>query len=678
MFLRARTPSPAPRVDAPPPPPPAAAAPAAPPLRVIPSDANLRGLDEASFRFDGKAAALVLAYVSPHVDFDGVVRALRRLTGPVPLVAVSTAGEVCACGEGMENGPFYRPTGASWSGVVVQAFSPTLLSEVCIRSVALPNADIRSGGTPPLSREERIDRIVASLATAVPPFRLDPHDSLALALIDGLSSCENYFMEAVYRSGRFPCLFLGGSAGGTFDFRRTQIHDGSRTVENHAVMIFLKLAAGISYGVLKSQNFKKTGRSLVIAEADPDRRSVSATIDLDSGQVTPVLDALASLLGVPAARVGDQLQGHTFGIEIDGELFVRSVAAIHADQGTVSFFCDVNPGDELLLLQATDMFEQTKRDLDAFFRDKPRPIGGVVNDCILRRLNNANHLARFDGLYKIPVGGFSTFGELFGINVNQTLTALFFFAQPPGSFPDPFLESFPIQYARFSDYFTRARLSRLSILNQLRSRVIKRLIDHFSSGATLRERIEQAVEQTSQVRQTIQSVQHVIAENAAVEHDRSDADALLRQFAQLGQSVNGLREILATIDGIASQTNLLALNATIEAARAGEVGRGFAVVAGEVKHLANDTKTTLGRTQTAISGIEATLSSLGSDIDATRVRFTQAQDRFQGMADGLQDVHHHATAIEQVLSVLADLIRDRAITLKTIERDIGVLTRLGG
>jgi len=678
MFLRARPPALPPRAVEPPPLPPSPSLPSAPLMRVIPSDANLRELDPASFQFDDKPAALVLAFLSPHLDFESVVRSLHRLAGSIPVVAVSTAGELCARGDKKDQGPFYCPTGPSWSSLVVQIFSPALLAEVCIRAVALPNDDIRGKGAAPLGREERITRIVESLSRAVPPFQLDPRSCFALTLIDGLSSCENYVMEAIYRSGRFPCLFIGGSAGGKFDFRQTQIHDGTRTVENHAVMVFVKLAPGVSYGVMKSQNFRKSGRSLVVAEADSDHRIVTAAIDLDSGQVIPILEVLSEMLGVPPARIAEQLQGHTFGIELDGELFVRSVASIDLDRGHVSFFCDINPGDELLLLEATDMLEQTRRDLDQFFQNKPPPVGGIVNDCILRRLNNAQHLARFDGLYQIPVGGFSTFGELFGINVNQTLTALFFFNQPPGTFPDPFLERFPIHYARFCEYFTRTRLSRLSILNQLRSRIITRLIDHFSSGATLRERIEQAVEQSNQVRNTIHSVQHVITENAEVKNDRSDADALLRQFAQLGQSVNGLREILSTIDGIASQTNLLALNATIEAARAGEIGKGFAVVAGEVKHLAHNTKSTLARTQSAISGIEGTLSSLGSDIENTRVRFSQAQDRFQGMANGLQDVHHHTAAIEQVLSALADLIRDRAVTLRTIERDIGILTRLGG
>ncbi|GAA0818916.1 methyl-accepting chemotaxis protein [Colwellia asteriadis] len=51
------------------------------------------------------------------------------------------------------------------------------------------------------------------------------------------------------------------------------------------------------------------------------------------------------------------------------------------------------------------------------------------------------------------------------------------------------------------------------------------------------------------------------------------------------QQFDGIFQLLAQVEGIASQTNLLALNAAIEAARAGDAGRGFAVVANEVRAL---------------------------------------------------------------------------------------------
>ncbi|MFZ5564486.1 MAG: methyl-accepting chemotaxis protein [Thermodesulfobacteriota bacterium] len=59
------------------------------------------------------------------------------------------------------------------------------------------------------------------------------------------------------------------------------------------------------------------------------------------------------------------------------------------------------------------------------------------------------------------------------------------------------------------------------------------------------------------------------------------------------ETMGALRQIaekIGIIDGIAYQTNLLALNAAIEAARAGEHGKGFAVVAGEVRKLAEKTR----------------------------------------------------------------------------------------
>jgi methyl-accepting chemotaxis protein len=88
--------------------------------------------------------------------------------------------------------------------------------------------------------------------------------------------------------------------------------------------------------------------------------------------------------------------------------------------------------------------------------------------------------------------------------------------------------------------------------------------------------------------------------------------AVMRIEERLGSFSTVLKEIggvSTTIETIARQTRLLSLNAGIEAARAGEAGRGFAVVAGEVKNLAEETRSATDR-------IGSILKSLGSQIEA--------------------------------------------------------------
>lgn len=417
---------------------------------------HLEGIDRDFFLFDGQPSPLALAFVSPHVDFHAVSNQLASLAGETRVVATTTAGELCS--EASQS--VYLDANDSWESVVIQVFSPHLIDSVDIHAVPLHCEDIRSGQVA-LGHEDRVRRISESLDQVRLAFALDSRRSIALTFVDGLSKSENYLMEAVYKSGRFPCMFVGGSAGGKLDFQATWLFDGKKVVENHAVVTFIRLAQGQRYGLIKSQNFRKTPDSVTVVEADPNQRSVSTVFDPRQSKVRPFIDVLCDQFRTTPEGLGDALAGYGFGIEIEGEIFVRSVAGIDPEAGIVTFYCDVDIGDQLMTLEQTDFLTQTRTDVDNYFRGKPTPSAILLNDCILRRLSNLSDLDGARDLWPAPAAGFSTFGELYGINVNQTLSAVVFFSNVDQDFEDPLIDNFPIHYAKFANYFSRRETMRV-------------------------------------------------------------------------------------------------------------------------------------------------------------------------------------------------------------------------
>ena len=640
-------------------------------IRVLESDDRLDNISPQDFLYDGVPSRLVFAFVSPHCDFGRVSFALQRLAGSTPVVAVSTAGELGSAREGA----LYKPTGTSWSSVVIQVFPADLLQSVSIHDIPLHNADIRKG-EPSMAHDARVEAIARSLSSLRAAFAVDVRDTIAFTFVDGVSACENYFMEAVYRSGRFPCAFIGGSAGGKLDFKNTYIFDGRSVLENHALIIFMKMAPGRGYSLFKSQNFKKTGRSFVVMGADPDRRIASGVLDPNAKEIRPFATVLSETLKTTPAQVMSKMAGYTFGIEVGGDLFVRSVAGINPDTGAISFFCDVNSGDKLELLEATDFVEQTRRDLQLFLQGKPPAIGAILNDCILRRLNNERTLRDLSGMWPMPVAGFSTFGELFGININQTLTAVVFFDTREQPLRDPFIELFPVHYGHFAEYFTRSYLNRMAVLNRIKDDIVDRLTTHLGAGAALGEKLGNALEQTATINAIVKDIRALILSSAEAAARATDTAALSQEFAGLTQSMNGLRDILKIIDTIASQTNLLALNATIESARAGEAGRGFSVVASEVKKLAQDTRDSLARTHASIGGMENSLAALGGNIQETRGQLAQTQQGYNTIVTQIEDMFRNLGLVNAVLSDLDVFVRERSSDRANAMHDIGMLKRI--
>lgn len=99
------------------------------------------------------------------------------------------------------------------------------------------------------------------------------------------------------------------------------------------------------------------------------------------------------------------------------------------------------------------------------------------------------------------------------------------------------------------------------------------------------ESAQRAVDVSSAGREAVDDTMALMKK---VQEQSSDMAKGITRLAEHGQEIG---EIIAAVTDIADQTNLLAVNASIEASRAGEHGKGFTVVAGEIKELADQSKT---------------------------------------------------------------------------------------
>lgn len=633
-------------------------------------------LSEASLSelmFSNAKTQLILAFISSNLDFEKTVEKIQSCTPFCEkVVAVMTAGELNS-----QQSNFYQSTAGSWDSIVFQSFSEEILSETEIRTIPLHCDDIKEG-KPSKDKHVRIKSIQSEIEKIDLSMQINYQDTVALTFIDGLSSSENFFMQALYESQRFPCHFIGGSAGGKLDFKKASVYDGKKVAHNSAVVIFAKLSSDIRYGILKTHNFEKTKRSFFIAEADPVKRTVSTIISKSTGRITNIVDHLCSYFSCQPSELNQNLTKYSFAVEIGGELFIRSVSSIDTYNKVVHFFCDLNFGDELILVESKDFVESTERALREFLRDKPAPIAMLANDCILRRLNNASQLNNMKAFNAFKAVGFSTFGELLGVHMNQTLTALLFFKVKEGdTFKDDLVDNFPIHYSDCKQFFILSKMNSLMLINQLQDRLVKCLSEY-------RPLLDHVLSSFHTITDYAQHTEVVIKNvDGAFNELKVDIDSQEQKRRELTNDVSNLKEssdqvlaILKVISGIAEQTNLLALNAAIEAARAGEAGRGFAVVADEVRQLSQNTQKSLNQTGDTISSVTKSTSTIGQTVEEIEKFMARMGSSTQNLTSQIQALGQASSDTSKDIEESIHAIREMTERVSEIDEEVEVIEKL--
>jgi methyl-accepting chemotaxis protein len=165
-------------------------------------------------------------------------------------------------------------------------------------------------------------------------------------------------------------------------------------------------------------------------------------------------------------------------------------------------------------------------------------------------------------------------------------------------------------------------------------------IDKLTSHVNLQsESVAQSSSAIEEMLANIQSVTQTLIKNGdnvkdlieASEVGRTGLQEVATDIQEIARESEGLLEINAVMQNIASQTNLLSMNAAIEAAHAGEAGKGFAVVADEIRKLAENS----GEQSKTISTV---LKKIKDSIDKITKSTESVLNKFEAIDGGVRTV----------------------------------------
>jgi methyl-accepting chemotaxis protein len=165
----------------------------------------------------------------------------------------------------------------------------------------------------------------------------------------------------------------------------------------------------------------------------------------------------------------------------------------------------------------------------------------------------------------------------------------------------------------------------------------------------------------------IQSVTQTLIKNGdnvkdlsgASEVGRSGLQEVAADIQEIARESEGLLEINAVMENIASQTNLLSMNAAIEAAHAGEAGKGFAVVADEIRKLAENSGEQSKTISTVLKKIKDSIDKITRSTDNVLNKFEAIDSEVRTVSEQEENIRcameEQGAGSKQILEAIGQL-----------------------
>ena len=204
---------------------------------------------------------------------------------------------------------------------------------------------------------------------------------------------------------------------------------------------------------------------------------------------------------------------------------------------------------------------------------------------------------------------------------------------------------------------TNATMEQITVnINKLNDHVEKQTTSVSQSSSAIEEMLANIQSVTSTL---IKNTENVTELTESSEVGRTGLQEVATDIQEIARESEGLLEINAVMENIASQTNLLSMNAAIEAAHAGEAGKGFAVVADEILKLAESSGEQSKTISTVLKKIKESIDKITKSTDNVLNKFEAIDNGVRTVSDQEENIRNameeQGVGSKQILEAIGHL-----------------------